>query len=108
MRVERTKWEGRARVDITASLPDGHRGYALLHALRAAIADDGATLREARGWWRGVEERTFTIEKIDAPPSFVRRIVEAAIAAGCEAVQVERYGDSAGRGGYCAEEWRSA
>lgn len=106
MRVEPTDWRGRSRVDITASLPEA-QSDALRRALVLAIGDDGATIREALGVWEGRAERAYTVERIGAGDAFIRRIVAAAIGAGCEAVQVERWGEGAGRPHYIAEEWRA-
>lgn len=103
--IERSSWEGRSRVDITASLPHP-ASETLRRRLVLAVGDDGATVRESLGLWQGGTERAYTVERIDPPDGWVSRIAGAAIAAGCEAIQVERFGEGSGGCGYCAEEWR--
>lgn len=106
-------WAGRTRVDVTASLPDDHPGAPLLRAilLASSAARDGATLSGPHtGIWQGQTETAWTLSRVTScgdASGWIAAAVSAALRAGCEAVQVERWGADAGSGGYVCEEWRA-
>lgn len=111
MTAERT-WQARAKTAVTFSLPDRARSYAAATLVRCALNDagHGFTLREGTGEWQGEREDAYTVETVGDARTVLAAAdtaVTAAHAAGCEAVQVELFGDATPHG-YACEEWRPA